>query len=99
MKIDIRETLIQCSENMMLSPLCTIQYLILTFEKWGRGQEGNMMVSLVYLFHSIYEAYLEHSYELGAKRIPKDKSLVLVLMKLVKLFYGASHLITSSRNL
>lgn len=51
--VDIRVTLIQCLEKMMLSPLCTIQYLILTFEKWGRGQEGNMMVPLIYLFHSM----------------------------------------------
>lgn len=58
-----------------------------------------MMVPLLYLFHSIYEAYFEHSYELGAKRIPKDKGLVLALMTLVKLFYGASHLITIFQNL
>lgn len=49
-----------------------------------------MMLPLVYLFHSIYETYLEHNYELGAKRITKDIGLVLAFMTLVKLFYGAS---------
>lgn len=58
-----------------------MQHLILTFRKWGRGQGGNM-VPFIYLFHSIYEAYFVQPYELGAKRIPKDKGLVLVLQTL-----------------